>query len=195
MKAVVYGSKGELALAVVEEFRNATWDVDMVARDQHTPDEQCDAYVFPQGKFLRGPFVNMHGYEASEVIDSGLTSIIYRLRECLSIASDPHRRVDYVVIGSTSAYAGFANTAVYCAIKHGLLGLVRALNDEYKDTNKRFWLFSMGTMDTAMGRQLTDQDTSTFLRVDEVAERIVTTITRPSNLFEPEVIIRRRVVR
>ncbi len=66
-------------------------------------------------------------------------------------------------------------------MKHGLLGLVRALNDEYAKTGKRFWLFSMGTMDTEMGRMLTDQDPPTgFLPPDAVAQRIVRGAERPA---------------
>jgi NAD(P)-dependent dehydrogenase (short-subunit alcohol dehydrogenase family) len=75
------------------------------------------------------------------------------------------------------------------------LGLVRALNDEYAKTGKRFWLFSMGTMDTEMGRVLTDQDPTSFLSPDAVARRVVSTLTAADNLFEPEVVIRRRSIR
>ena len=195
MKAVVFGSKGELALAVAEEFANYDFSVEMVSRYDVTPDEPVDVYVFPQGTFLSGPLAAAWYTDISNAIDVGLTSIVLRLHECLAIEASPDKRIDYVLIGSTSSYQGFANSAVYCAVKHGLLGLVRALNDEYASTNRRFWLFSMGTMNTAMGRQLTDQDESTFLSVHEVAQRIVGTITNPSNMFESEIIIRRRTVR
>ena len=53
----------------------------------------------------------------------------------------------------------------------------------------------MGTMDTAMGRELIDQDEASFLPPAEVAERIVQAVASPSNLFEPEVVIRRRTIR
>jgi short-subunit dehydrogenase len=76
-----------------------------------------------------------------------------------------------------------------------VLGLVRALNDEYRDTDTRFWLFSMGTMNTEMGATLADQDPSSFLQPEDVAARIVSSISSESNLFEPEVIMRRRTIR
>ena len=190
----MFGQNGELARSVQDAFAYANWSVHAVGRFDPTPMQSADAYVFPQGVFLRKPFTECTAEDLDEVIDVGLTRVVERLHDCLSIKVDKTRRVDYALIGSTSSYQGFANSAAYCATKFALRGLVQSLNAEYVDTNTRFWLFSMGTMDTAMGRQLTDQDASTFLSPDDVAERIVSTITSPSNMFEPEVVIRRRVV-
>lgn len=195
MKVVVFGQNGGLARSVQDAFAYANWSVRAVGRFDPTPMQRADAYVFTQGVFLRKPFIECSAEELDEVIDVGLTRVVERLHDCLSIKVDKTRRVDYVLIGSTSSYQGFANSAAYCATKFALRGLVQSLNAEYVDTNTRFWLFSMGTMDTAMGRQLTDQDAFTFLSPDDVGERIVSAITSPSNMFEPEVVIRRRVVR
>ena len=80
----------------------------------------------------------------------GLTDPILLTRSLLlTHPPTPTERRDFAFIGSTSAYAGFKKTALYCAVKHGLLGFVRAMNDEYADAETRFWLFSMGTMNTA----------------------------------------------
>ena len=191
--AVIFGAHGGLATALSSAFVSSDWSARQVGRFDPTPNYPADVYVFPQGRFLQKPFVDTNPVERSQMVDAGLNVILSRLRDCLAIRTD--QRTDYCLIGSTSSYQGFANSAIYCAVKHALVGLVRALNDEYKDTSRRFWLFSMGTMDTAMGRQLTtDQDPNTFLSPDEVAERIVSTVTNPSNLFEPEVVIRRRTV-
>ena len=145
--------------------------------------------------FLKKPLAGTTDDEIDAVIGVGLTEIAKCLRNLLSIPAPLDQRIDYCLIGSTSAYAGFKDTALYCAAKHGLVGLVRALNDEYAATGRRFWLFSMGTMDTGMGRLLTDQDPTSFLPPQAVAERIVEAVTSPSNLFEPEVVIRRREIR
>ena len=193
MKAVIYGTNGALACALAKAFTDHGWTVDQVARDQKSPTDG-DVYVFPQGSFIRKPFNETTPEELCEQLDGSQHAILNRLKECLPVVANSDTRCDYVIIGSTSSYEGFAGSSIYCMVKHGLLGLVRALNKEYKNTNRRFWLFSMGTMDTPMGRQLTDQDPSTFLSPDDVAQRIVETVTNRSNLFEPEVIIRRRHV-
>ncbi len=69
------------------------------------------------------------------------------------------------------------------------------MNDEYSETETRFWLFSMGTMNTEMGALLADQEPSSFLQPEDAARRILDSLTAPTNLFEPEVIMRRRKIR
>lgn len=194
-RATIFGTVGGLARSLSSAFLSAGWGVQEVARHEPIPSIPSDAFVFPQGVFLQGPLIETGLRQIDNAVHVGLIDVIDRLRQCLRIEADDSQRIDYCLIGSTSSYQGFANTAVYCAVKHGLLGLVRALNDEYKDANRRFWLFSPGTMDTPMGRQLTNQDSATFLSSDDVARRIVSAIISESNLFEPEVIIRRRHVR
>ncbi len=201
----MYGASGDLARALTDAFRARDWDVERVGRSgdaehvvatypEFIPIGLHDAYVFPQALFLKKPLAETSPAEIDAVMAVGLVEIAKCLRTLLAIPAPLDKRIDYCLIGSTSAYAGFAHTALYCAVKHGLLGLVRALNDEYATTGRRFWLFSMGTMDTGMGRLLADQDPDTFLPPAEVARRIAEAVTSPSNLFEPEVVIRRRVV-
>jgi NAD(P)-dependent dehydrogenase (short-subunit alcohol dehydrogenase family) len=206
VKALVYGASGELARAVTAAFRNESWDVDELTRggdgdlrvrtaySEFEPAGLHDAYVLPQAVFLRKPLAATRDDEIDAVLGVGLVEIAKCLRRALAVPAPEDRRIDYCLIGSTSAFAGFKDTALYCAAKHGLVGLVRALNDEYAGTGRRFWLFSMGTMDTAMGRELDDQDPATFLPPGEVARRIVGAVTSRLNLFEPEVVIRRRVI-
>jgi hypothetical protein len=69
------------------------------------------------------------------------------------------------------------------------------MNDEYSHTDARFWLFSMGTMNTEMGALLVNQDSTSFLRPEDVADRMIAAVTSTSNVFEPEVILRRRSIR
>jgi 3-hydroxybutyrate dehydrogenase len=211
VRALVYGASGGLAQSLISALQTRDWSVAAVTRsivrgqvEAHRVEDRYsdyqplmapDAVFFPQALFVRKPLAEMTDAEIDDSLSVGLTDIARTLRNLLAADTDPDKRTDYVLIGSTSAYAGFAKTSIYCAVKHGLVGLVRALNDEYAGTAKRFWLFSMGTMDTAMGRMLTEQDETSFLNPDAVAERIVGAIAAQDNLFEPEVVIRRRAIR
>jgi len=144
------------------------------------------------------PFIETNAEILKKEFQVGLFDIMTLTRKHLDLnknSLDTGRRVDYAYIGSTSAYAGFKNTAIYCAVKHGLLGFVRAMNDEYSKTNIRFWLFSMGSMNTKMGLKVSGQDISTFLDPGDVAKRIADSILNQGNLFEPEQILRRRIVK
>jgi len=213
VRALVYGASGGLAKSLIGELVAAGWEVEAVSRkamtvragvavhrvdgrySDHVPQARPDAVFFPQALFVRKPLAETSDAEIEESLSVGLTDIIRTVRNLLAADVEPGRRTDYAFIGSTSAYAGFARTSVYCAVKHGLLGFVRALNDEYAQSAKRFWLFSMGTMDTDMGRMLTDQDSTSFLSPDGVARRIVASLAAADNLFEPEVVMRRRSIR
>jgi NAD(P)-dependent dehydrogenase (short-subunit alcohol dehydrogenase family) len=155
-----------------------------------------DMVILTQALFEPASLTTMASEAITDEVSVGLVDPMLITRSFLrAFPSVPGVRRNICFIGSTSAYAGFKNTSVYCAVKHGLLGFVRAMNDEYATTDDRFWLFSMGTMQTEMGGKVLGQDVSTYLQPRDVAQRIVSAIISPSNLFEPEVIIRRRAVK
>ena len=78
-----------------------------------------------------------------------------------------------VLIGSSSSYSGFENGSVYCASKHSILGLSRALNIELKKKNVRVMCISPSSTKTNMGKISVDQDFNTFLNPKEVVEYII----------------------
>lgn len=225
MKAILFGASGGLATAVARRLLERGWQLDMVTRadkletlrtrfdsaiaaghaciqtvdqcyTEFEPSEKYDAHFFMQALFAPSALTEMDDVRIEEEISVGMTGQIVLTRKLL--ASNPplaEERRDFCYIGSTSAYAGFKNTSVYCAVKHALLGFVRAMNDEYSQTDVRFWLFSMGTMNTEMGAALVDQDQSSFLQPEDVADRIVSSVISRTNIFEPEVLMRRRTIR
>jgi NAD(P)-dependent dehydrogenase (short-subunit alcohol dehydrogenase family) len=221
----VYGASGGLATALAQRLLDDGWQLDLITRPDrralveatfaaalashrarifttpgrycdHAVDEPYDAIYFTQALFAPGPLAETEAARIDAEIDVGLTDLIRGTSAILARhPPQPGQRRDFCYIGSTSAYAGFRNTALYCAVKHGLLGFVRAMNEEYADTDTRFWLFSMGTMNTEMGKKITGQDPTSYLDPEDVAARIASTITNRSNVFEPEVIMRRRTIR
>jgi NAD(P)-dependent dehydrogenase (short-subunit alcohol dehydrogenase family) len=98
-------------------------------------------------------------------------------------------------IGSSSAYAGFRDTSLYCASKHALLGLSRALQDELKRFGVRVICVSPGSIQTPMGRAVRGQDFSTFLEVDEVASQAVSLLEHDGSMVVDELRLSRMVVR
>ena len=223
MKGIVFGASGGLATALADACVERQWKVDLITRPTRLAEVErrhkeairegnvqvhaveryaefqaagaYDAYFFTQAIFAPAPLTSTDDAAIREQIEVGLTEPIRLTRRLLAEHPPSGERRDYCFIGSTSAYAGYRNTAVYCAVKHGLLGFVRAMNDEYSRSGARFWLFSMGTMHTEMGALLKDQDPSSFLQPRDVARRITESICAGSNLFEPEMLIRRRTIR
>ncbi len=224
-KAAIFGASSALAAELARKLVKNQWEVDLIGRsrsydtlcnelngisstkvahffavkDAYSSFDFCygyDAIFQAQAIFEPRAIVNMNPADIAAEINVGLTEQVIVTHKFLhAYPSFPGKKRDICFIGSTSSYAGFKNTTVYCAVKHGLLGFVRAMNDEYAQSEDRFWLFSMGTMNTAMGHRVVGQDPSTFLQPADVAERIVDAITTKSNIFEPEMIIRRRTVK
>lgn len=98
-------------------------------------------------------------------------------------------------IGSSSAYAGFKNTSVYCASKHALLGMTRALHDEVKAANVRVQCISPGSIKTDMGRQVVGQDFETFLDANEIAQVALDILSMDGAMIMDEVRLNRMVIR
>ncbi len=100
-----------------------------------------------------------------------------------------------VNIGSSSAYAGFRNTSLYCASKHALLGLSRALHDELKGAGIRTFCISPGSIQTEMGQQVEGQDFSTFILPEDVAHFVAHLITYDGNMVCEESRLNRVTIR
>ena len=100
-----------------------------------------------------------------------------------------------VNIGSSSAYAGFRNTSLYCASKHALLGLSRSLHDEYKERGIRTYFLAPGSMQTDMGRMVPGQSFDTFIDPGDLAEYLIFVISLDGNAVIEETRINRVIVK
>ena len=224
-KVVIFGGSGGLAELLIKDFLDVGCFVDAITRhsskssnnlvsfNSNFPQNFCnkkvdshysefifekdyDILILPQSIFDPNELVNKKNEEIDKEINIGFTELIKITRNFLKKYPPVNNKFKNIaIIGSSSAYSGFRRTSTYCAIKHGLLGFVRALNSEYENTNYRFFLFSMGTMKTEMAKNILDQDPSTYLDPSQVSSKISNTLLDKSNIFEPEVFIKRRTVK
>ena len=100
-----------------------------------------------------------------------------------------------VNIGSSSSYSAFMNGSVYCTSKHGLLGLTRALQIELKPHNVRVFCISPSSTKTDMGKISTDQDYSTFLDPQEVANFVIYAISFDFEMVVDEIRLNRMIMK
>lgn len=96
-----------------------------------------------------------------------------------------------VNIGSSSAYVGVANTAIYCATKHALLGLSRSLFQELKGSGVRVYCLSPGSIQTEMGRKVVGQRFETFIQPEEIARYLAFMISFDAEMIPEEVRLNR----
>lgn len=127
-----------------------------------------DIFIHSAGVFVVEPLYETSLNDYDQSFNVNVKSAFFLSR---AFASDmvARRWGRIVLIGSSSAYGGAPNTAVYCAAKHALLGLARALQAELKGSNVRTLCISPAGTKTAMGRRIENQDYDTFLDPTEIA--------------------------
>ena len=209
-KWIITGASGSVATACINILLANKFTVDAYSRKTVDIDDEnfnfqkvndykkisfnlddCECLLIAQGYFNFELIEKMSSENLYATIEANFSSQIEILHTLLKQV-DKNRRLDIVILGSTSAYEAGSGTAVYGAAKAGILGLVKALNREYVDTDIRFWLFSFGTLANEMGAKVPNQDVSSLLDVDMVAQEIFDKVISKSNLWQPEIVIRRR---
>jgi short-subunit dehydrogenase len=209
----VTGASGSVGGCCVKELLAKNYAVHAVSRkpfqanDEKLRVVQVNDYaelVFPidsyaglivsQGFFHFEELNDLDHENCEALIEANFTSQINVVRSFLKCI-DKNCRTDIVILGSTNAFHAGRGTTVYGAAKAGMLGFVRALNEEYLNTDVRFWFISTGTLANEMGAKVPNQDPSSLLDPTLVAKRIIETVTTESNLWEPEITIRRRHIR
>jgi NADP-dependent 3-hydroxy acid dehydrogenase YdfG len=156
--------------------------------------ENCEGLLVAQGHFLYEHLDSMSVSEVSEIVDANFRSQIHVVHSFLQQVNK-NKRTNIIILGSTSAYEAGAGTVIYGAAKAGMLAFVKALNKEYIETDIRLWFISTGTLANEMGAKVPNQDPNSLLDPALVAKRIIEAVTDESNLWEPEITIRRRHIK
>ena len=181
VKVAIFGAKGGLAQCLINDCLKKGCFVDAISREvsnsknnlenlkidypnklaiksvKHNYSEfqfktEYDILIMTQSIFTPKELIKKSDTEIDQEINVGFTEIIKITKNFLS--QFPPKNNDFkniAIIGSTSAYS--AKTTTYCGIKHGLVGFIRALNDEYLNTNYRFFLFFYGNNENNYGKQ------------------------------------------
>jgi short-subunit dehydrogenase len=212
-KWIITGASGSLATACIKILIKNKINVNAFSRNNLKIDSEyitfskvdnykhinldlsdCECVLLAQGHFNYELFEKMTLEEIDEIIEANLISQINVLHKLLSQVNK-NKRIEIVIFGSTNAYEAGTGTVAYGAAKAGILGLVKALNKEYIDTDIRFWLISFGTLANEMGSKVPNQEFDSLLDVDKVAKEIFNIVNNKTNLWQPEIVIRRRHIR
>ena len=165
-------------------------DADALSLAEHVGRSSVDILVNNAGVFPTGPFLETGLAD----LDACLT-VNLRAPFALSRAAAPHmvaRKWGRIVnIGSSSAYMGVARSSLYCASKHALLGLSRALHAELRDQGVRVFCISPGSVKTRMGKDVQGQDFETFIEPEEVARAVLFAVEEHGNLVCDEIRLNR----
>jgi NAD(P)-dependent dehydrogenase (short-subunit alcohol dehydrogenase family) len=120
-----------------------------------------------------------------EMLRVNLTGVYHCVREALPrlVAAGGGR---VVTIASTAGLIGYPYVSAYCAAKHGVIGLTRALAAEYASRGVTFNAVCPGYTDTDMTRQTVANIVARTGRTEEEARAALTELNPQRRLIAPE---------
>jgi len=148
-----------------------------------------DVLVNAAGAATFRPIAETTPEQWDEVMDANLKAVFLLCRHAVPpmLAAG---RGDIVNIASIAAHQGFAGGTAYCASKHGVLGLSRALALEVRRQGLRVITVSPGSVDTPLwDRQDWSPERAKMLHPEDVAGAVHAALTISDNAAVDELIV------
>lgn len=146
-----------------------------------------DILVNNAGIGIFGPFLDHGESDWDAILDTNLKSVFLMCRE---VAPEMIRRETGHII-NISSLAGkntFANGAIYCASKWGLMGLTGCMAEDLRAHGIRVSAVCPGSVATDFGHAV--KDPSKILQADDVAHAVAALVTQAPGSFISEVQMR-----
>jgi len=165
----------------------------LVARTRAAFHGPPDVLVNNAGVFLERPLEETEPEEWDRLFAVNLTAP-YLLCRAFVPGMKARRSGRVVNIASTSGLQGYLEQAAYCASKHGLIGLSRALAVECRPFNVRVHVICPGGVRTGfiagskVARRIEGQ---AVLDPENVADLVLFVLRQPQNVDYPEVVVKR----
>jgi 3-oxoacyl-[acyl-carrier protein] reductase len=147
-----------------------------------------DILVNNAGIGIFGPFHNQTEADWNAVLDTNLKSVFLASR---AVAPEMIRRKSGHIINivSMAGRSAFANGAVYCASKWGLLGLTGCMAEELRVHGVRVSAICPGSVATEFSPHV-GKDASKMLQPEDVAHAVAALVTQAPGSFISEVQMR-----
>jgi 3-oxoacyl-[acyl-carrier protein] reductase len=174
-------------LAVQADVTHGDQISSLVQKTQHEFGP-IDILVNNAGIGLFGPFHGFGETDWNRVMDTNLKSVFL---VCRAVAPEMIRRQTGHII-NISSLAGkntFANGAIYCASKWGLMGLTGSMAEDLRGHGIRVSAICPGSVATEFSGQ-GGKDPSKILQPDDVAHAVAALVTQSGGSFISEVHIR-----
>lgn len=180
-------SEGIETLAVQADVRRGDQISSLVHKTQQGVGP-IDILVNNAGIGVFGPFHEFGEADWNNVIDTNLKSVFLM---CRAVASEMIRRQTGQII-NISSLAGkntFANGAIYCASKWGLMGLSGSMAEDLRGYGIRVSAICPGSVATEFSGH-GGKDPSKLLQPDDVAHAVAALVTQTAGSFISEVHLR-----
>lgn len=187
---VLVGRTEESLVATSERLSGARWycaDVacpDSVERLFERMGERPDILVNNAGGSASAPFERTTDEEWQSTLAVNLSGVFYCTRAALGAMRE--RGWGRVVnIASTAALTGYRYVAAYCAAKHGVLGLTRALALEVSASDITVNAVCPGFTETDLLDETVQRITRTTSRSDEEARQELRSLNPQRRFIQP----------
>jgi len=149
-----------------------------------------DVLVNNAGIMPLGRFEDESDRTTGHQLDINLHAVIHGTREAVK-RMVPRKSGHIVNIASVAGKAGFPGGAVYCATKHGVVGLSEAVRAELRGTGVEVSVVMPGIVRTELASGLSEARFFTSVEATDVADAIVKALQRPRfDVFVPSSLAR-----
>ncbi|TGM21579.1 SDR family oxidoreductase [Leptospira meyeri] len=137
---------------------------------------------FALGDGVFGPIADLQADELSSHFQLNVHSLIL-----LAKAFVPHlplfQTTTFVFLGSTAGKQGFPESVAYCASKHAVLGIARALRVEWKPFGTKVVHVSLGAVATEIWDTRPQFDKNDMVSISDISEYLWSISHLPKSVF------------
>ncbi|TGL61892.1 SDR family NAD(P)-dependent oxidoreductase [Leptospira ognonensis] len=164
------------------------WHALFTKQNQSYPDSLQLIIYFAQGD---GSFKSIEQIE-NEELSSHFQLNLFSSMQLLKIFAPSIKRLNnsiIVFLGSTASRIGFENSSAYCASKHAISGLAKALREEWKPYQVKVVNAYLGAIATAIWDNREDFSKNDMISVSDAGEFLANISYLPQTLYLDEIYI------
>ncbi len=147
-----------------------------------------DAVYFTSGDGLFKPIAEISSIEWDDHFSLNVRGVFLFLKELHSLLQ---KAISPIVcfIASTASRQGFANSSAYCASKHALLGLARAIREEWKAEGIRITSVVLGAVDTPIWDDRPEFSREDMIPPEELSDFLVSLLQVNDKINLDEIVL------
>ncbi|MCT8335567.1 SDR family oxidoreductase [Leptospira sp. 85282-16] len=197
-----FSRKGELPLNVFSKKENGTFVFDATKKEDLRTLEislsekygfkkeptapnymQTELYVyFALGDGIFGPIDLLKKKDLDAHFQLNVHSLLL-LSKYFSQNLPFFQQATFVFLGSTAGKQGFPESAAYCASKHAVLGIARALREEWKPFGAKVVHVSLGAVATEIWDTRPQFDKNDMVSISDISEYLWSISHLPKSIF------------